>query len=522
MSPAVVRNVILLGALAQLVFAKDPLNDFCRRWGHQTTVIDRKLYIDGGQVTWNPMSQNPLNYTNTWLSYQNLDILNQGMPQLEANLSKNSTVPDLSGGVLWGDDVNKVFYLFGGEYVDGASPEDFQPWAYDVLLDQWNQTSSTAASQIQRVSYGAGTTVNQTGIGYYLGGWLNNNTVPSWGELPLATSNLISYNMVEDTWTNATGPDTTGRAEGVMVYIPASDQGLLVYFGGIMDPFKNGTVVGSAMSTIYIYDIASTKWYTQTATGEIPDMRRKFCAGATWAQDQSSYNIYLYGGLGVNNGSSNGSSAFDDVYILSLPSFTWIKWYPTTSGPGSPHGILSCNVIDNSQMLIIGGWFPESQDCDAPTIWGTHNLNLGEDGPQKAMWDLFEPNITEYLVPPEIISVVGGTSTGGATVKSPASWDNRDLPVYFTRIPSYSARAATRSIPTTTSTSTSSSSKKSSTDVGAIAGGAVGGVLGLAAILLLVWFSTENPSPDLSAETRSRLCIHIIPDKPIHRKAHRP
>lgn len=42
---------------------KDPLADFCRRWGHQTAVIDRKLYIDGGQVNWNPIPQNPNNYT---------------------------------------------------------------------------------------------------------------------------------------------------------------------------------------------------------------------------------------------------------------------------------------------------------------------------------------------------------------------------------------------------------------------------------------------------------------------------
>ena len=57
---------ILLGRMAKalgllLLFArvslqqKDPLIDFCRRFGHQTCVIDTKLYIDGGQVDWNPV-----------------------------------------------------------------------------------------------------------------------------------------------------------------------------------------------------------------------------------------------------------------------------------------------------------------------------------------------------------------------------------------------------------------------------------------------------------------------------------
>lgn len=39
---------------------QDPLKDFCRRYGHQTTIIDRKLYIDGGWLYANPIEQNPV------------------------------------------------------------------------------------------------------------------------------------------------------------------------------------------------------------------------------------------------------------------------------------------------------------------------------------------------------------------------------------------------------------------------------------------------------------------------------
>ena len=49
---------------------KDPLNDFCRRFAHQTAVIDSKLYIDGGFVDWNPISQNDQNYTSEFTHYQ--------------------------------------------------------------------------------------------------------------------------------------------------------------------------------------------------------------------------------------------------------------------------------------------------------------------------------------------------------------------------------------------------------------------------------------------------------------------
>jgi len=76
-----------------------------------------------------------------------------------------------------------------------------------------------------------------------------------------------------------------------MIFIPASDAGMLVYFGGISTPYGNDTMVGMPMTTIFIYDIAGGKWYNQTASGDVPEMRRRFCAGATWAQDQSSYNM---------------------------------------------------------------------------------------------------------------------------------------------------------------------------------------------------------------------------------------
>jgi len=53
----------VLNLAARSLQAKDPINDFCKRWGHQTAQVDGKLYVDGGQVAWNPLSTNPLNYT---------------------------------------------------------------------------------------------------------------------------------------------------------------------------------------------------------------------------------------------------------------------------------------------------------------------------------------------------------------------------------------------------------------------------------------------------------------------------
>ncbi|KUI60774.1 hypothetical protein VP1G_07971 [Cytospora mali] len=444
---------------------RDPVQNFCRRFGHQTTVIDSKLYIDGGLIDWNPISTYPQNYSNTWLLYQDLEHNGEsGMPQLHGNLSKNASIPNVSGGILWGDNVNKRFYLFGGEYYD-SPPTPFNLYSYDALNDWWDNLGPISGSGINPVSYGAGVGISELGLGFYYGGWLSNNSVSGWSGPRMATTGLIKFDMDQGSWTNNTGPDSVPRAGGTMNYIPASDGGMLIYFGGVQDPYGNGSTVGQPMDEIFVYDIFTGQWYTQRTTGTTPQMRQRFCSGVTWADDQSSYNIYLYGGAGM----PPDTAGYDDVYILTIPTFTWIKLYPNDGNITGqyPHHSLTCNVINRSQMLIIGGTFPLSDDCDAAPQWGTHNLVLGQQPDADANpWELFSPNLTTYAVPDAIISVVGGQPTGGATNTAPAAgFDNTDLKVLMTKTASVAARTPTRAIP------------------GAIAGISIGSAVALIAAL---------------------------------------
>jgi hypothetical protein len=327
------------------------------------------------------------------------------MPKQYANLTKNSSVPNVIGGVLWADEVNKCFYLYGGEFQ--AAPPEFSFWAYDTILDQWNETTYEGNDDsIQRVSFGAGTQIQELGRGYYFGGYQNNHTSPNWAGSTVSTSNLIIYDFNEGSLRNNTGPDSVGRAEGTLHYLPASDGGLLVYFGGIEDPSKNGSVIAADMKTIHIFDISSSKWYTQTAAGTVPPSRRQFCAGVTWADDHSSYNIYIYGGYAIDQWNV---TSYDDAYILTLPSFTWIKAWPgDNSTTKFGHGGCSANVINRDQMIIIGGWFTDTDSCDAESGYGQHNMNLGYNGPEKSIWDKYDPNLSKYFVPTPVISAVGG------------------------------------------------------------------------------------------------------------------
>jgi hypothetical protein len=329
-----------------------------------------------------------------------------GQPFQYANLSKPAEIPSVSGGILWPDEANKCFYQFGGAFTNGT-PSEPGMYTYDVLLNQWNQTGSKSAgvSSTQRVAYGAGTHIEGLGLGFYFGGWRSNQTDINWTGPAVATADLVRFEYNTGLLSNTSGPgDNVGRAEGQMVYLPVSDNGLLVYFGGIEDLHQNGTATPANMSNIHIYDVVSSKWYTQTATGNIPGARRQFCAGATWADDQSSYNIYLYGGYGFGD-----TLAYDDAYILSIPSFTWIKAFPTDNSTGEyPHGGCSANVVNRDQMIIIGGWFPDTDQCDSPQVQGQHGMNLGYNGEKQALWDKYDPKLSTYFVPTPIISVIGG------------------------------------------------------------------------------------------------------------------
>ncbi|TLS30778.1 hypothetical protein PpBr36_03557 [Pyricularia pennisetigena] len=465
----------------------DPVRNFCRRFGHQTAIIDRKLYIDGGFINWSPMSQYPANksskYTamgqvgaklevkttgadladmgtlDTWLLYQDLDSSSpSGMPQLYGNLSKNESIPQVTGGVLWADDVNKRLYLYGGAINDASERLNaFELWSYDVIYDKWDSFGPSRIG-IQRLAYGAGVGVSRTGKGYYYGGWMSNATTPGWNGLPAATSYLVTYDYDSNSWSNDTGPDDIPRAEGSMVFIPAADGGMLVYLGGITDLSGNGTAIqGQSLAKIMLLDVINAKWYIQDASGDVPDMRRRFCMDVTWTADRSSYNIYLYGGMGIEPDKQAG---FDDVYVLSIPSFTWIKLEPRDrNGTGRyPHHTLTCNMVPprsndeysgagGGQMLVIGGTFPLTQDCDTPTQWGTHNLDLGAHDP----WQIYKAHGVSYAVPSRVVSVIGGDATGGATALRPSNgWNNPDLGVVITRTgPVLSAtRSPTRSIPT--------------------------------------------------------------------------
>lgn len=123
--------------------------------------------------------------------------------------------------------------MFGGEYSSGPP---FNPalWTYDPWNDTWTEVKvEDREPRIQRPSFGAGLSVEDMGMGYYLGGWLGPKNVVGWQGDRFATSNLVSYDMIGNTFRNDSGPPGPARVEGTLQYVPTGDAGLLISFGGL-------------------------------------------------------------------------------------------------------------------------------------------------------------------------------------------------------------------------------------------------------------------------------------------------
>ncbi|KAH8731761.1 hypothetical protein GQ44DRAFT_603735, partial [Phaeosphaeriaceae sp. PMI808] len=478
-----VSSAIWALATAQLAI-QDPIKDFCRRHQQQTCVIDSKFYIDGGLAYYGAsINSNSQPERNPWLLWGDLKQLGPGVPPLYSNLTKGRDIPTVSGGVLWPDQANKLFYLFGGEYNNGSSPGSTDLWYYDTLYNKWERTLPDGSqSLISWPAFGA-STVTDEGVAYYYGGYLSNKTVSGWIGKSLMLNGLVSYDMNNKVWSNRTGSAGMPRAEGTLQYISAGDRGMLVYFGGV-----ETSSAGIMSYQIQIYDIANSRWYTQTATGgtgpgDIPRARRGFCSGLVWAKDRSSYNIYIYGGI------AEDGTAVGDVYILSLPSFRWIPyWEAENKIWRGGKAWASCNVINKSQMIVMSGFYTNSTrpECDAPTAGGQHSLLLGQESIEKgSVWRNLIPEVVEYRVPVNLTAIIGGGTDGKATVTVPAAgWATRDVSDAFQRTYSAASRQATRSVPGNSPTSSSAPSKDSEINGGAIAGGVVGGVVLLAIVVL--------------------------------------
>ncbi|KAK4040743.1 hypothetical protein C8A01DRAFT_45947 [Parachaetomium inaequale] len=459
-------------ALGQAVWQANQVDTKICIWQQlRAAVLRDTVYLDGGSLYWQAgfadgsrgrasTDNNPLgliyslNFSTPFNTTQNitsiLDTLETG------GGDTNTRAPNYEDGALLGNDAE--FFLYGGlpqrTRANSSPPGDsvlgYQKYQYGPQGRFFPRfvTRELGVNMTRYVTYGGAASAPSENLAWYFsglrsasGGEIYSNT----GNLTVAavdvSSTLITLDMTKqdgETFTNDTlPPEIHGRANPELVWVPVGARGILVAVGGVVYPdFVNASTAKSSdeaasreqspefMITLDIYDVASKKWYRQkTADGPRPGPLTRGCAIVARAQDGSSFNIYYYGGY---DGLHQAQSYNGDVWVLSLPSFTWVKLTPGTAEGRAGH---KCVTPYPDQMLAIGGYssLPGiNPTCLKETI-RVFNLSTGE-------WlDRYDPAVySNYTVPSAVVEKIGGSGTGGATATAPSpSWDATELAAIF-------------------------------------------------------------------------------------------
>ena len=175
--------------------------------------------------------------------------------------------------------------------------------------------------------------------------------------------------------------------------------------GGILVSLGGGTSDSMvSMSTLDIFDLNSGTWNKQTTKGDAPPQRVNPCA--VLVSNSNSQHIYMFGGQNIFDASPRPQ--YDDVWILALPSFTWISVGKIPDNPSGRSGH-TCHSF-GGQMLVVGGYLGSKGSCDNPGIYVFDASNL--------KWNKeFDPGST-YTVPQAVATVVGESQTANSDPNS--------------------------------------------------------------------------------------------------------
>jgi hypothetical protein len=494
-NPALASMLLLVyGVDAQLTNWLPDLaqTSICRWDAFSAALVNGTVYLDGGLATWSKIYQDgvtrgaslDLNDLGYVLSYDlgasfssdtnKTGILVKHKDELSKGRKSLARGPELNfqGGALLGNDYQ--FYQLGGAMVSSAAlyhpPEDDEILAYYVtpyggvanFVQSFNElTLSTEDDDLKRwIAYGGAANAPSENKAWLFSGLVSSSGGRISTNYPrdnttfkpgVVTNALITLDMElprKPRWTNDTiqtkDVKVKGRAGSELVWVPVNKQGILVAIGGVTfpdfievggpsaDPERSERESPEFMKTIDIYDVESKRWFRQPTEGGPQGARANGCAVVAYPSDHSSFNIYYYGGYdGINSGDER--AYHDDVWVLSLPSFTWVE----LNKGSSIHARAGHRCVKPyaDQMLVFGGSLSPRYCLEKGPV-ENFNLSSGE-------WvDSYDPNdFGDYHVPEKVRNAVG-------TKTAPEKWESSALKDVFaasydySKLPKYTAYPA--------------------------------------------------------------------------------
>jgi len=255
------------------------------------------------------------------------------------------------------------------------------------------------------------------------------------------------------------------------------------------------------MNVIDVYDIATSTWYKQSTSGDYPVLRVNPCAVAASAPDGSSTNIYMYGGQNLIP--YLNQTQYSDMWILTIPSFTWVQVDTTHQSVPPARVGHTCNIYDG-QIIVIGGYNTNNANqlgCDtgfyvfdaSNLTWANNFKALSGDSLSQNPQNQQQAQQKDaqglsgsygYQVPGAVQQVIGGNGQGGATITAPvitafAGPLATGKPITYTIQGTYTITGANGAVVTetgsTSSTTKPSHSGPSGPNIGAIVGGVLAG-----------------------------------------------
>lgn len=503
----------------------------CNRWSQQSALVNGTIYLYGGHTT-TIADQMSDTWNNDFLTIDVTKSWDISSPVI-AGLPQPSGPPPVSNGYLWNS--YDTLYLYGGEYSSDpiTAPSPYSLWQYNIASSTWTETENPQTSAgnnsdggnqpVLGSAEGAGISVPELGRGFYFAGHQDPYTTPGWSQqiYRIYLKSLLEFTFpgysndgVQSlsggklagsggVWRNVTQggiQDTAlfpNRADGVLVHVPGYGlKGILVSMaGGTNESFTQ-------MNVIDVYDIASSTWYRQSTSGAYPILRVNPCAVALSALDGSSTNIYMYGGQNLIP--YGNQTQYSDMWILTIPSFTWIA--VDTSGQSVPPGRTghTCNVW-NGQIVVVGGYTGPASNglgCDsgfyvfnATSLKWQNNYNSVSGGDTQNQQISQQKDASGlsgsygYQVPVPVQSVIGGKGSGGATVTAPAESATAGplatgKPITYTVTASNGAVITETGTASSTTGSSASSHGKGGPNIGAIVAGVVAGCFAVLAAYL--------------------------------------
>ena len=194
----------------------------------------------------------------------------------------------LGGQALWFDEKRNLIYCFGGFRTlvsDSIDPTPFESiWAFTPDgrgSGNWKEVlgptgANVFPSNIVRPSDGG--FCNDESSGYYVGGFVYPRSTRS-VTAPEASRGLLTFRFNDSQLTNTSDGNyersldqTNLYGSGKMVNIPTFGTGGIIVLLGEGNPAQVISFIN-----ITIYDKTEQKWYSQFASGALPEPRSDFC-----------------------------------------------------------------------------------------------------------------------------------------------------------------------------------------------------------------------------------------------------